>query len=51
VQKDGEGIWDTFGDKFFSFFLKNMDEEGIWGTLKDALRAFLRVPKIFFPKL
>jgi hypothetical protein len=37
VRKDGEEIWETLGDEFFSFFLKNIDGEGIWGTLGDAL--------------
>jgi hypothetical protein len=47
----GKG-YETLLEINFSYFSqKNMDEEGIWGTLKDALRAFLRVPKIFFPKL
>jgi hypothetical protein len=37
VQKDGEEIWGTIGDEFFSFFPKNMDVEGICGTFRDAL--------------
>jgi hypothetical protein len=26
--KDGEDKWDTIGEEFFSFFLKNEDGEG-----------------------
>jgi hypothetical protein len=33
LPKDGEGIWGTLQDEFFSFFPKNIDGEGIWGTL------------------
>ena len=38
MRKDGEGIWRTLGDEFFSFFSpKNMNGEGIWGTLGDVV--------------
>jgi hypothetical protein len=36
VRKDGEEIWETLRDEFFSFFPKDMDGEQIWGTLGDA---------------
>jgi hypothetical protein len=38
VRKDGEEIWRTLEDEFFSLFPKNMDGEGICDTLGDALR-------------
>ena len=38
LPNDGEGLWDTLGDEFFSFFLKNMDRKGIWRTLEDAIK-------------
>jgi hypothetical protein len=31
VRKDGEEIWETLRDEFFSFFPKDMDGEQIWG--------------------